>query len=243
MAKADKYATADSAMWVKVTASDKIVPTPSTPKPAGDNRGGQNNKRKTDQLDSRSTSKQVANMEEDAPATQAGSQRQRAGKNTWQPKLTFEQMLDAPCKMHTGAKPATHTLRQCSFGQRLSQGEGLPAPPAAAAAPRAPAPGPAPAPPPPPHNDAVSTMSTPTKTGLGLCWLAFESKSLDGFKKSRSNVFEGRSLIPVTDRLPTVGLAGRMLERTKELGEKESKGNQKIKMRVSKHSAYEYNAE
>ncbi|KAE8813996.1 hypothetical protein D1007_08632 [Hordeum vulgare] len=40
MAKADKYATADFAMRVKVTASDKIVFTPYTPKPAGDNRGG-----------------------------------------------------------------------------------------------------------------------------------------------------------------------------------------------------------
>ena len=60
MAKADKYVAADSAMRVKVTASDKIVPMPSTLKPAGDNRGGQNNKRKADQLDSRSASKQVA---------------------------------------------------------------------------------------------------------------------------------------------------------------------------------------
>ncbi|KAE8781200.1 hypothetical protein D1007_45557 [Hordeum vulgare] len=115
MAKADKYAMADSAMRVKVTASDKIVPTLTTPKPVGDNLGGQNNKRKADQLDSRSNSKQVASMEEDAPATQAGSQRQRTGKNSWQPKLTFEQMLDAPCKMHTRAKPAAHTLRWCSF--------------------------------------------------------------------------------------------------------------------------------
>ncbi|KAI5015220.1 hypothetical protein ZWY2020_056610 [Hordeum vulgare] len=115
MAKADKYAMADSAMRVKVTASDKIVPTPATPKPARDNQGGQNNKRKADQLDSRSESKHVANMEEEAPATQAGSQWQRTGKNNWQPKLTFEQMLDAPCKMHTGAKPTTHTLRSINF--------------------------------------------------------------------------------------------------------------------------------
>ncbi|KAE8819371.1 endoglucanase 3 [Hordeum vulgare] len=40
MDKADKYATADSAMRVKVTTSDKAVPTSATPKPAGDNRGG-----------------------------------------------------------------------------------------------------------------------------------------------------------------------------------------------------------
>ncbi|KAI5003156.1 hypothetical protein ZWY2020_030316 [Hordeum vulgare] len=52
MAKADKYATADSAMCVKVTASDKAVPRTATPKPAGDKRGGQNNnKRKADQMD------------------------------------------------------------------------------------------------------------------------------------------------------------------------------------------------
>ncbi|KAE8769741.1 hypothetical protein D1007_58622 [Hordeum vulgare] len=55
MAKAVKYAIADSAMSVKVTASNKAVATQATPKPAGDNRGGQNNnKRKADQLDSRS---------------------------------------------------------------------------------------------------------------------------------------------------------------------------------------------
>ncbi|KAI4994438.1 hypothetical protein ZWY2020_034079 [Hordeum vulgare] len=73
MAKADKYATADSAMRVKVTASDKAVPTPATPKPAGDNRGGQNNyKRKADQIDSRSNSKLVANVEGETSAPQAG---------------------------------------------------------------------------------------------------------------------------------------------------------------------------
>ncbi|KAE8794648.1 endoglucanase 3 [Hordeum vulgare] len=74
MAKADKYATADSMMRVNVTASDKVVPTPTTPKLAGDNRGGQNNnKHKADQLDSRSNNKLVANVEGEAPATQAGS--------------------------------------------------------------------------------------------------------------------------------------------------------------------------
>ncbi|KAE8815833.1 hypothetical protein D1007_06665 [Hordeum vulgare] len=67
MAKADKYATTDSAMRVKVTASDKAVPTPATPKPAGDSRGSQNNnKRKADQLDSRSNNKLVASMDGEA---------------------------------------------------------------------------------------------------------------------------------------------------------------------------------
>ncbi|KAE8778869.1 hypothetical protein D1007_48192 [Hordeum vulgare] len=84
MAKADKYATADSAMRVKVTPSDKVVPMPATPKQTGDNRGSQNNnKRKADQLDSRSNNKLVANVEGEAPATQAGSQWRQTGKNDW----------------------------------------------------------------------------------------------------------------------------------------------------------------
>ncbi|KAI5014870.1 hypothetical protein ZWY2020_056260 [Hordeum vulgare] len=106
MAKADKYATADSVMRVKVTASDKIVPTPTTPKPAGDNRGGQNNnKRKADQLDSCSNNKLVANMEGDAPATQAGSQWRRTGKNDWQPKLSLRKCLTLPARCTLGRSP------------------------------------------------------------------------------------------------------------------------------------------
>ncbi|KAE8806623.1 hypothetical protein D1007_17146 [Hordeum vulgare] len=156
MAKADKYATADSAMRIKVTASDKAVPTPATPKPAGDNRGGQNNyKRKADRTDSRSNIKLVASVEGETSAPQAGPPRKRLNRSNtnWLPKQSFEQLLDAPCKIHSGAQPSSHTLRQCSFARRLSQGDGLPAPPGAQAAPRAPAPIHAPAPPPPPPRD------------------------------------------------------------------------------------------
>ncbi|KAE8805722.1 hypothetical protein D1007_18227 [Hordeum vulgare] len=132
MAKADKYATADSAMRVKVTASDKAFPTPATPKPAGDNRGGQNNnKRKAYQMDSRSNSKLVASMEGETSAPQTGPPRKHPNQNNtnWLPKQSFEQLLDAPCKIHSGAQPSTHTLRQCNFARWLSQGDGLPAPP------------------------------------------------------------------------------------------------------------------
>ncbi|KAE8809510.1 hypothetical protein D1007_13932 [Hordeum vulgare] len=114
MAKADKYATTDSAMRVKVTASDKAVPMPPTPKLAGDNRGGQNNnKRKADHMDSRSNSKLVASMEGETSAPQAGPPRKRSnGNNTnWPPRQSFEQLLDAPWKIHSGAQPSTHTLR------------------------------------------------------------------------------------------------------------------------------------
>ncbi|KAE8785077.1 hypothetical protein D1007_41236 [Hordeum vulgare] len=133
MAKADKYATADSAMRIKVTASEKAVPTPATPKPSVDGRGIQNNnKRKADQMDSRSNSKLVANVEGETSAPQAGPQRKRSNRNNanWLPKQSFKQLLDAPCKIHSGAQPSNHTLRQCSFARRLSQGNGLPAPPA-----------------------------------------------------------------------------------------------------------------
>ncbi|KAE8799871.1 hypothetical protein D1007_24751 [Hordeum vulgare] len=111
MAKADKYATADSVMRVKVTASDKVVPTPATPKPAGDNQGGQNNyKRKADKMDTCSNSKLVASMEGETSAPQAGPPRKRPNRSNtnWLPKQSFEQLLDAPCKIHSGAQPSSH---------------------------------------------------------------------------------------------------------------------------------------
>ncbi|KAE8767856.1 hypothetical protein D1007_60735 [Hordeum vulgare] len=148
MAKADKYATADSVMRVKMTASDKAVPTPATPKPAGDNRGGQNNnKRKADQMDSRSNIKLVANVEGATSAPQDDPPRKRSNRNNanWLPRQSFEQLLDAPCKIHSGAQPSGHTLRQCSFMRRLSQGDGLPAPPPPSAPPATPATAPVPA--------------------------------------------------------------------------------------------------
>ncbi|KAE8815010.1 hypothetical protein D1007_07725 [Hordeum vulgare] len=168
MAKEDKYAMADSAIRIKVTALDKVVPAPATPKPAGDNRGGQNNyKRKADQVDPRSNNKLVANVEGEASASQAGPPRKRRnqGNPNWLPKLSLEQLLDTPCKIHSGATPSTHTLRQCSVACRLSQGEGLPAPPGAQAAPCAPAPNHAPLPPPPPLDDGLHPDDYPHQYG------------------------------------------------------------------------------
>ncbi|KAE8783420.1 hypothetical protein D1007_43078 [Hordeum vulgare] len=139
MAKADKYATVDSAMRVKVTASDKAGPTPATPKPAGDGRGGQNNnKRKADHMDSHSNSKLVASVEGETLAPQAGPPRKRSNRNNanWLPKQSFEQLLDAPYEIHSGAQLSNHTLRECRFARRLSQGDGLPAPPDSSESPR-----------------------------------------------------------------------------------------------------------
>ncbi|KAE8769516.1 hypothetical protein D1007_58878 [Hordeum vulgare] len=82
MAKAVKYATTDSAMRVKVTASDKAFRTPATPKLAGDGQGGQNNNKcKADQMDSRSNNKLVASMEGKTSARQAGPQRKRPNRS------------------------------------------------------------------------------------------------------------------------------------------------------------------
>ncbi|KAE8772601.1 Endoglucanase 3 [Hordeum vulgare] len=114
MAKAEIYATDDSTMQIKVTATGKAA-TVGYAAAGCRQLGQQNNKLKSDQLDPEYTRKQVATMKEEKPAAEATSQRQRDDKGAWQPKLTFEEMLDAPCKMHTGAKPATHMLRQCSF--------------------------------------------------------------------------------------------------------------------------------
>ncbi|KAE8782269.1 hypothetical protein D1007_44359 [Hordeum vulgare] len=179
MAKADKYAMADFAMHIKVTALDKVVPAPTTPKPAGDNRGGQNNyKRKADQMDPRSNNKLVANVEGEASASQVGPPRKRhnLGNPNWLPRQSLEQLLDAPCKIHSGATPSTHILRQCSIARRLSQGDGLSAPPGVQAAPRTPAPNHAPLPPPPPHDDGPHPDDYPHQDGV---FIVFTSEGDD----------------------------------------------------------------
>ncbi|KAE8792692.1 Alternative oxidase 1a, mitochondrial [Hordeum vulgare] len=51
MAKADKYATADSMMRIKVTATGKAALPPATPHPAAESHGHQNNTRKTNKAD------------------------------------------------------------------------------------------------------------------------------------------------------------------------------------------------
>ena len=41
----------------------------------------------------------------------------------WQPAISFEEMLDAPCKHHSGARPSTHTLQQCAITKCIARGE------------------------------------------------------------------------------------------------------------------------
>ncbi|KAE8790833.1 hypothetical protein D1007_34828 [Hordeum vulgare] len=83
---------------------------------------------------------------------QGSNRRQRTndGKQPWQAKYTFEAMLNGPCKFHSGAKPAMHTTRQCSWFTKIMCGDALP---------------PAPPPPPPPRREPVVPATTiPSRT-------------------------------------------------------------------------------
>ncbi|KAK1606049.1 hypothetical protein QYE76_029722 [Lolium multiflorum] len=60
--------------------------------------------------------------------TTSGSRRQKQDRR-WKPKYTFEQMLDSPCKYHSGKNPSNHLTRDCHFMKRLTSGEPLPPPP------------------------------------------------------------------------------------------------------------------
>ena len=78
------------------------------------------------------------------PAADPAAKCRHTGKMAWQPAMSFKEMLDAPCKQHSGARPSTHTLRQCAITKRIMRGDILP-PPAlalgAGAATTSPAPG------------------------------------------------------------------------------------------------------
>jgi hypothetical protein len=126
---AEKYATADAGMQraLRVDAAGQLVteqaprrPAAQEPAVGGSRRDNRDNrsKRKDDQRDGRYGSRQVAAVEEGRPAAE-GSRRQKGTDRPWKARLTYEQMLDAPCSHHSGAKPSNHTNRQCSWNQRL----------------------------------------------------------------------------------------------------------------------------
>ena len=115
MVTADKYANADSAMKIQVARDEagKAKPVPP-PKPAGEGsrqqHNQQNNKHKADQPAQRYNNRLVAAAEQ-APATDPAAKCQQTGKTAWQPAMSFEEMLDALCKHHSGARPSMHMLR------------------------------------------------------------------------------------------------------------------------------------
>ena len=127
MTVADQYTTADATMKKPLRVNADGRPTPSEPardrpsNPAGeagssrchgnDNRFHED--RQARQQKPRYHARQVNAVEgaPDAPANEARRQK---------PWLTFDQMIDGPCKWHSGPfKPATHTTRNCSWTRQL----------------------------------------------------------------------------------------------------------------------------
>src|SRR3954469_16763818 len=92
------------------------------------NRSNNNNqqstgKRKDDQPDAQYGSRQVATVQnEEDPGAAGGSRKMMPNvrpQGQMKPKYTFDDMLDAPCKLHsTPGRPSAHTTRQCDFIKR-----------------------------------------------------------------------------------------------------------------------------
>ncbi|KAK1620452.1 hypothetical protein QYE76_025969 [Lolium multiflorum] len=134
MVIADKYALAEEAG--KAPADISPAPArrdnnkPAEHKPAeggshGSRRDNYRGKRHSDQPDRRYGSAHVAAVSDNA----AGGSAARKTDRQWKPKYTFEQMLDSPCKYHSGKNPSNHTTRDCHFMKRLTSGEPPPPPP------------------------------------------------------------------------------------------------------------------
>jgi hypothetical protein len=160
---------------VSLDAAGKPVQVqPGNPRPAGNNNNN-NNKRKGEQPTPRYDNWQVAVVEEEQPAEQGSSRRPRTGKVAWQPKLTFEQMVDAPCKHHSGVKPSTHTLRNCSITQLLMRGDLPPL-----------LPGPSPElPPPPPPLPAAGALANNAFPRPDTAYIVFTSEGDDKHSKRK----------------------------------------------------------
>src|SRR4051812_29714960 len=75
-------------------------------------------KRKDEQPDSQYGSRQVAAVQDEQdPGVVGGSRKMRPNvkpQEQMRPKYTFDDMMDAPCKLHnTPGRPSAHTTRQC----------------------------------------------------------------------------------------------------------------------------------
>src|SRR3954471_4358235 len=99
------------------------------------NNSQQNNgKSKDEQPDTQYDSRQVVAVQnEEDPGAAGGSRKMRRSvrpQGHMKPKYTFDDMLDAPCKLHnTPGRPSAHTTWQCDFVRRIAKGEALTPPP------------------------------------------------------------------------------------------------------------------
>ena len=146
----------------------------------------QNNKRKADQPAQRYDNRLVAAAEQ-APAAEPATKRWNTGKTTWQPTMSFEEMLDAPSKHHSGARPSTHTLRQCAITKRIARGD-IPPPPA-------PAPGAGQPRPPPPSPLAGGAMRDDPYPAQNAPYVVFTSLGNDK-RSERLHRQEVNTVIP-----------------------------------------------
>ena len=151
MKVANSFAVSDSAMRPIQLGVGGFIRSPGAPQSDTGNQGlsrkerrenNRNNssnqqsgsKRKDEQPDAQYGSRQVAAVQnEEDPGAAGGSRRPRPNvrpPGQMKPKYTFEDMLDAPCKLHnTPGRPSAHTTRQCDFVKRIAKGEALPPPP------------------------------------------------------------------------------------------------------------------
>ena len=120
------------------------------------------NKRKDEQPDAQYGNRQVAvvQQQEDQGAA-GGSRRQKPAERPQgrpqqgqvRPPYTMDDMLDAPCKFHSGIdKPANHMTRQCDWTLQLAKGKGGNVGP--------PPPPPPPGPPPPLQGSSSRARTT-----------------------------------------------------------------------------------
>src|SRR4051812_26748105 len=93
-----------------------------------------NGKRKDEQPNAQYGSRQVAVVQNEEDSGAAGGSRKMKPnvrpQGQMKPRYTFNDMLDAPCKLHsTPGRPSAHTTRQCDFVKRIAKGEALAPPP------------------------------------------------------------------------------------------------------------------
>src|SRR3954465_86557 len=153
MKVANQFAVSDSAMRPIQLEVGGVIKSPGAPQSEAGNQGlsrkerrennrnnnvnnnQQNNgKRKDEQPDAQYGSRQVAAVQsEEDPGAAGGSRKMNPNvrpQGQMKPRYTFDDMLDAPCKLHsTPGRPSAHTTRQCDFIKRIAKGEALPRPP------------------------------------------------------------------------------------------------------------------
>src|ERR1044072_5602143 len=151
MKVANSFAVSDSAMRPIQLGVGGVIQSPGAPQSdtgnqglsrkerRENNRNNNNNqqnkgKRKDEQADTEYGSRQVAAVQsEEDPGAAGGSRKMKPNvrpPGQMKPKYTFDDMLDAPCKLHsTPGRPSAHTTRQCDFVKRIAKGEALPPPP------------------------------------------------------------------------------------------------------------------